>query len=156
MAKAITLDHLELHALKSANYTDKKVLELSSGISGVISSKLAEAKASGEFDGEKGDPGVSATHSWNGTTLTVTSASGTSSANLKGDNGTSVTVSSVSESTASGGSNVVNFSDGKKVTIKNGKDGSNYVLTDADKTNIANQAAALVVANYPNASGVNF
>lgn len=35
----------------------------------------------------KGDPGVSATHSWNGTVLTVTSASGTSSADLKGDKG---------------------------------------------------------------------
>lgn len=45
---------------------------------------LAQAKASGEFDGEDG---VSATHIWNGTTLTVTSASGTSSANLKGDKG---------------------------------------------------------------------
>ena len=30
---------------------------------------------------------MSCTHSWNGTTLTVTSASGTSSANLKGDKG---------------------------------------------------------------------
>ena len=39
------------------------------------------------FDGKNGSDGVSATHSWNGTTLTVTSASGTSSANLKGDPG---------------------------------------------------------------------
>ena len=31
--------------------------------------------------------GLSATHSWDGTTLTVTSASGTSSANLKGEKG---------------------------------------------------------------------
>ena len=38
-------------------------------------------------DGQNGKDGVSATHSWNGTTLTVTSASGTSSANLKGDKG---------------------------------------------------------------------
>jgi hypothetical protein len=38
-------------------------------------------------DGEKGDDGISATHSWEGTTLTVTSASGTSSANLKGEKG---------------------------------------------------------------------
>jgi hypothetical protein len=30
---------------------------------------------------------VSATHSWNGTTLTITSASGTSSSNLKGEKG---------------------------------------------------------------------
>lgn len=38
--------------------------------------------------------------------------------------GTSVTVSSVTESTESGGSNVVTFSDGKTLTVKNGKDGS--------------------------------
>ena len=37
--------------------------------------------------GAAGKDGVSATHSWNGTTLTITSASGTSSANLKGDKG---------------------------------------------------------------------
>ena len=37
--------------------------------------------------GEAGTNGVSCTHSWNGTTLSVTSASGTSSANLKGDKG---------------------------------------------------------------------
>ena len=53
--------------------------------------------------GDKGDPGnpgsngTSCTHSWSGTTLTVNSASGSSSANLKGDpgnpgsNGTSCT-----------------------------------------------------------------
>ena len=45
---------------------------------------LAQAKASGEFNGADG---VSVTHIWNGTTLTVVSASGTSSANLKGDKG---------------------------------------------------------------------
>ena len=39
-------------------------------------------------DGANGADGVSATHSWSGTTLTVTSASGTSSADLKGENGT--------------------------------------------------------------------
>ena len=37
--------------------------------------------------GEKGDTGRGAEHSWNGTVLTVTSASGTSSADLKGDKG---------------------------------------------------------------------
>lgn len=37
--------------------------------------------------GQAGKDGVSATHSWNGTTLTVTSASGTSSANLQGPKG---------------------------------------------------------------------
>lgn len=38
-------------------------------------------------DGEKGNDGISVTHSWDGTTLTITSASGTSSADLKGDKG---------------------------------------------------------------------
>ena len=40
------------------------------------------------FDGQDG---VSCTHSWNGTTLNVTSASGTSSADLKGDKGDAFT-----------------------------------------------------------------
>lgn len=39
------------------------------------------------IQGDKGDPGVSCTHKWNGTTLTVTSASGTTSADLKGEKG---------------------------------------------------------------------
>lgn len=38
-------------------------------------------------DGAPGKDGISATHSWNGPVLTITSASGTSSANLKGDTG---------------------------------------------------------------------
>ena len=45
------------------------------------------------------------------------------SGEFDGRDGTSVTVKSVSESTASGGSNVVTFSDNKTITIKNGKDG---------------------------------
>ena len=38
-------------------------------------------------DGKDGSDGVSATHSWNGSVLTITSASGTSSADLKGSPG---------------------------------------------------------------------
>ena len=41
-----------------------------------------------------------------------------------GKDGTSVTVSNVTTSSADGGSNVVTFSDGKTVTIKNGSKGS--------------------------------
>lgn len=83
--------------------------------------------------GVSGKDGVSVTHSWNGTTLNITSASGTTSANLKGEtgaagsngkDGTSITVKSVSESSADGGSNVVTFSDGKTLTVKNGKTGT--------------------------------
>lgn len=52
-------------------------------------------------NGSKGSNGTSATHSWSGTTLTVTSASGTTSADLKGakgdkgDKGDSVTTAQV-------------------------------------------------------------
>lgn len=49
-----------------------------------IDSILAQAKESGEFDGEDG---ISITHTWNGTRLVVTSASGTSSTDLKGPKG---------------------------------------------------------------------
>lgn len=59
----------------------------SAALPGAIDNAIAQAKESGDFKGEKGDDGVSATHSWSGTTLTITSASGTSSANLKGDKG---------------------------------------------------------------------
>lgn len=52
-----------------------------------VSEAITQAKESGELKGEKGDDGISATHSWSGTTLTITSASGTSSVNLKGDKG---------------------------------------------------------------------
>ena len=62
----------------------------------------------------------------------------------KGDTGTSVTVFNVSESTASGGTNTVTFSDGKKVNIKNGvngtngTDGTNATITSASATVDAN------------------
>ena len=54
--------------------------------------------------------------------------------------GTSITVKSVSESTEDGGSNVVTFSDGKTVAIKNGRKGSpgtagtNATITGASAT----------------------
>lgn len=38
-------------------------------------------------DGSDGNDGISATHSWNGTVLSITSASGTSSVDLKGEKG---------------------------------------------------------------------
>jgi len=49
-----------------------------------VDNALEQAKENGEFNGTDG---VSVTHSWSGTILTVTSASGTSSSDLKGDNG---------------------------------------------------------------------
>lgn len=55
-----------------------------------VNAALEQAKASGEFDGadgKDGKDGVSVTHRWDGTKLIVTSASGTTSADLKGNPG---------------------------------------------------------------------
>lgn len=54
-----------------------------------VNNALNTAKESGQFDGAPGKDGVSVTHEWNGTTLKVTSASGTTSADLKGEPGNS-------------------------------------------------------------------
>ena len=56
----------------------------SAALDDAIDTALAEAKAGGEFDGKDG---ASVTHSWNGTTLSITSASGTTSADLRGEPG---------------------------------------------------------------------
>lgn len=45
---------------------------------------LKEIQENGGVAGPKGEPGISVTHAWEGTVLKVTSASGTSSADLKG------------------------------------------------------------------------
>lgn len=141
-------------------------------------------------EGIDGVAGVSATHSWNGTVLTITSASGTSSADLKGEtgpqgnpftyedftneqlallkgnDGTSITIGSIVESTADGGNNIITFSDGQNVTIKNGSKGSTGskgqdgktpikgtdYFTSADKKELVNQliteTGVDVIPNY--------
>ena len=102
-----------------------------SELSNAINTALAQAKASGKFDGADGKTPYIQNGYWyiNGVNQNV---------KAQGDKGTSVTVSNVSESTASGGTNVVTFSDGKTLGVKNGKD---YVLTEADR----NQIAAIVL-----------
>ena len=92
-------------------------------------------------DGSNGSPGadgisptVAVSKSGKVTTVSITDKNGTNTATINdgadgsdgqnGKDGTSVTVKSVSESTADGGSNVVTFSDGKTLTIKNGSKGS--------------------------------
>ena len=133
----------------------------------VINSALAQAKASGEFDGKDGytpikgkdyfdgqpgvpgengvSPTVAVTTISGGHRITITDANDSKTVDVmdgkNGTNGTSVTVSSVSESTADGGSNVVTFSDGKTLTVKNGSKGSNGVnatITGATATVDAN------------------
>lgn len=109
----------------------------STALEAAINIALEKAKESGEFDGKDGE---------------------------------SVTVSSVKESTADGGTSVVTFSDGKTLNVKNGSKGSkgdkgdkgdtgspgakgdkgdDYVLTDADK-----QEVAILAADYIRTGGV--
>lgn len=91
-------------------------------------------------EGPKGDPGTSATHSWDGSVLTVSSASGITSANLlgpqgpegpKGDTGVSIsTIKQTVTSTADDGNNeiTIEFTDGRtpvKFYVQNGSKGGN-------------------------------
>ena len=69
---------------------------------------------------------------------------GTGAAGADGKDGTSVTVSGVSESAVDGGSNVVTFSDGTTLTIKNGNKGG-AVLSATDKQEIKNEVIASII-----------
>lgn len=53
-------------------------------------------------------------------------------ASLEGEDGTSVTITSVTESDESGGENVVTFSDNKTLTVKNGKKGDPVTVTSVE------------------------
>lgn len=110
-------------------------------ITEAVNAALAEAKESGDFDGPAGPQGPKGD---TGETGPAGPEGPQGPAGANGTNGTSVTVSNVSESTASGGTNVVTFSDGKKVNIKNGTDGkdgsngTNAAITSASATVDAN------------------
>ena len=86
--------------------------------------------------GADGKDGVSATHSWNGTVLTVTSASGTSAADLKGEKG----------DTGEPGPAGANGNDGY-TPVK----GTDY-FTAADKSELVNA----VLTALPAAEGVSY
>lgn len=103
----------------------------------------------GVYNGKNGTDGVPVTHSWNGTILTVTSASGTSSANLKGEKGDDGVSPAVSVS-RSGKVTTVAITDksGTKTSnINDGADGKTPVKgtdywTEDDKAEIVRQVLA--------------
>lgn len=126
----------------------------------VVEAALAEAKASGEFDGKDGTSvtvervtestasgGTNTVEFSDGNILKIknglngskgesvsinayrvgdefTTIVFTDGTTIQIPNGTSVTVDEVSESDADGGENIVTFSDGKSLTVKNGSKGS--------------------------------
>lgn len=96
-------------------------------------------------------------------TYTITYTDGTKSTftvynGKNGTNGTSVTIKSVTESTESGGSNVVTFSDGKTLTVKNGKDGvSEAKIPDYWETAVENAVAKVkAIQNNGGKDVINF
>ena len=88
------------------------------------------------LNGKDGKDGVSITHTWNGTSLSITSASGTSEMDLRGPAGQD------GYTPVKG----VDYFDGEP-----GPAGQDYVLTEDDKTAIAN----IVIGVLPTAEGVN-
>lgn len=92
------------------------------------------------FKGDKGDKGdtgpqgkdgISLSHSWNGSILTIVSASGTSSSDLRGPKG------------ADGTMTFADLTEEQKASLKGdkgdkGDNGKDYILTSADKQEIAN------------------
>lgn len=55
---------------------------------------------------------------------------------VNGKDGTSVTITGISESTESGGTSVVTFSDGKRLSVKNGRDGQGGSGSDVTKNTV--------------------
>lgn len=88
-----------------------------------------------------GADGVSATHSWDGTVLTITSASGTSSADLKGDKGDQ---GEKGETGSQGAKGDKGDKGDTGATGAAGADGKDYVLTETDKQDIAEEVASIV------------
>lgn len=81
-------------------------------------------------NGTPGNDGISATHSWNGTVLTITSASGTSSADLRGPKGDKGDTGATGPAGPTG------------ATGPAGPEGPAYELTDADKQEIVEDVLA--------------
>lgn len=95
-------------------------------------------------DGARGADGVSVTHRWNGTVLEVTSASGTTSADLKGAKGDTGATGAAGYTPVKG----VDYFDGKDGAAgKDGADGKTPVKgtdywTEADKAEIVSDVLA--------------
>lgn len=180
-----TTDHSQLSNRDAA---DQHPIEAITGLREI----LDEIKAGSGGNAENGEDGFSpiakVEQTATGAVISITDKEGTTTATItngkdgkdgvdgkdgkdgspgkdgaNGSPGTSVTVKSVSESTADGGDNVVAFSDGKSVTIKNGKkgaDGRNPVKgidywTPADQEAIVQQVLTVMGMHIVGVVGAN-
>lgn len=133
------------------NDIDEKLAGFSSGEDGYSPSAIVEQTDTGatititDKNGTTsavitdGTDGISCTHSWSGTALTVTSASGTSSEDLKGETGNSGVYIGTEEPT-----------DSEQVVWLNPNGVPNYGLTDDDKDEIATIVKADLSQIEPN------
>ena len=80
-------NQLKISSLGGGGVSDYNELDNKPKINGTELKGNLTNKDLGIKNGVDGKDGISVTHSWNGTVLTITSASGTSSSNLKGDKG---------------------------------------------------------------------
>ena len=80
-------NQLKISSLGGGGVSDYNELDNKPKINGTELKGNLTNKDLGIKNGVDGKDGISVTHSWNGTVLTITSASGTSSADLKGDTG---------------------------------------------------------------------
>lgn len=71
-------------AAADAKEVGERLAAVDNKVAATVNQALNDAKNTGKFDGEDG---VDVTHEWDGTILRVTSASGTSEADLKGERG---------------------------------------------------------------------
>lgn len=123
--------------------------------------KSTELQGTATKTGPRGPAGVSPVVSIEsiegGHNVTITDAEGEKSFDVmdgvNGSDGTSVTVSNVSESTADGGSNVVTFSDGTTMTIKNGSDGVSVTHEWTGTTLIVTSASGTTSADLKGETG---
>lgn len=148
---------------------------LSSAVDDALEQAKESGEFDGKDGADGVSPSVTVSKSGKVTTIKITDASGTKTATVNdgadgkdgadgytpvkgkdyfdgapgtpGKDGTSVTVSSVSESTADGGTNTVTFSDGKKINIKNGSKGK-----DGEKGDPGSDAS-VTAANIASALG---
>lgn len=126
------------NAVSTANTANNTADEAKS-----IAQSVEQRANAGEFNGkdgvdgekgEKGDPGKDGEKGDKGD---------------PGADGASVTVASVSESTESGGTSVVTFSDGKKLNIKNGLDGQGGSTGTFRELIYPDITEVIKVADYP-------